>query len=53
MNKLLQKEDEGVPSINQEEQLPKLDQEGLVTIHIEEQMDGEITTKKKRAEKIN
>jgi hypothetical protein len=34
------------PFADQGGQLPKMGQEGLVTIHIEEQMEGKITTEK-------
>jgi hypothetical protein len=46
LNKLLQKEVEDVFFVNQRGQLPIIDQQNLVTIHIEEQMEGIITTEK-------
>ncbi len=37
LNKLLQKEAKDAPSVDHGGQLPKMDKESLVTIHIEEQ----------------
>lgn len=46
LNKLLQIEAMDVPSVDRGGQLPKLDQESLVIVHIEEQMEGKITTER-------
>jgi hypothetical protein len=46
LNKLLQIEAMDVPSIDRRGQWPKLDQESLVIVHIEEPTEGKITTER-------